>query len=728
MKKILLIDANSIIHRAYHALPPLQSNDGKLTNAIYGFFLALFGAKRKIKPDIIIAAFDSKEKTFRHKEYKDYKSTRIKASNDLYWQIGKTEEILRGVGFFVLKESGYEADDLIGSAAEFFSRDNQVYVLSGDSDLFQLVSENVFVVFPEKGVKEPTIYTPKKVFEKMGVLPSQIADYKGLAGDSSDNIPGIPGIGKKTAVYLLGKYGSVEEIYEAQKKGELPEKENILKKLKDGKEAAVFSKKLATIKKDINIGKQIKLVAGQKINEDKLLIAFKKLGFHSLIIGGDGKKESRNKKTAKEAEKPIIREIEKLCQEKIFSETICLAEKKLVPIIREMEKNGIMAEKEKLLALSDMISKKIKKIKEKIYEFSGEEFNLNSPKQISAMLFGKLNISAEKIKKTAGGAISTSASELEKIKNSHPIIPLISEYRELFKLKSGFIDALPAFIGPDNRIHPKFHQLGAATGRISCSDPNLQNIPAKKGVALEIRKCFVAPPEKTLLSFDYSQMELRVAAFLAREKEMMDSFKQRKDIHKMTAAKIFQLNENEVSQEQRKIAKTLNFGILYGMGAHSFSQTAGISFSQAKEFIASYFEKFPALSIFRNEIIKNAKKNNFVETFFGRKRLIFEINSTDKKMAAQAERIAVNAVIQGTASDIIKMAMVRLKEKGLIGNKVKLILQIHDELLFEAEKNFPKEKILAIRREMENTPNFPLVIPVNVMVGKNWGELENVLI
>ena len=733
-KKALLIDANSLLHRAYHALPPLKTRDGQVTNAIYGFFLIFLKAVGEIEPDFILIAFDIRGETFRHKEYKKYKGTRIKAPDELYWQIEKTKEILKEAGFLVIGKEGYEADDIIGSASNFLVKKGsyEVYILSGDNDLLQLVSENIRVVTAKKGIKETAIFDPKEVSLKFGGLkPIQIIDYKGLRGDPSDNIPGVNGIGEKIAIYLLNKYNGLENIYKAIDEGKFNEKEKIKEKLVGEKEKAILSKKLATIKTDKSIiGKDIEEGEGKKFSWLKLKEIFNRLEFYSLVKKIDDfsgeKSTTENKKRKTKSDK---NKIEELYQKGLLSEKIYKLEKELLPIVAQMERNGILVDERRLKELSILTEKEIKKIEKKIYEIAGVNFNINSPRQVADVLFNKLKISSEKIKKTAKGAISTSVAELEKLRDNFPIAGLIADYRELFKLKTGFIDALPKFVNPeDGRIHPKFHQLGAATGRMSCSEPNLQNIPNKEGLGEEIRRCFVAPKNSLLFSFDYSQMELRVAAFFAGEKKMIEAFSQGKDIHKTTAAEVFQIKESEISKEQRRTAKALNFGIIYGIGPHSFSQTAGISFSEAKLFIQRYFEKFPKLAEFREKTIKEAKETLFAETFFGRKRFIPEINSSDRRLSSQAERIAINTRVQGTASDIIKTAMVGITSNNLLNNDFKLILQIHDELLFEGSQNVSKDKLLKIKKIMEEITNFPAPIKASLKKGGNWADMENVLL
>jgi DNA polymerase-1 len=452
------------------------------------------------------------------------------------------------------------------------------------------------------------------------------------------------------------------------------------------------------------------------------------LEFYSLIERlPKSSKQNKTKTTTLNLEAPArtLQQIESFYKDGFFSKKIYEIEKNLIPVINKLKKNGVKVNLDALRELSEELEAKIKKLETEVYEVSGKEFNINSPQQLSEVIFQKLKLSPKGLKKTPGGVISTSSPELEKLKNEHKIINLILEYRELFKLKSGFVDALPNWIQKDGRIHPKFDQLGTVTGRFSCSNPNLQNIPIKGELGKEIRKCFVAERNFKFLSADYSQMELRIAASIAKDKNMIQFFKDGKDIHKITASKIFKVPEEKVDETMRYVAKTLNFGVLYGMGAYGFAEGAKVSRKEAKIFIEEYFKNFQGVADYVKSSIAKVKKDGFVETIFGRKRFIPEINSLDPRLQRAAERMAINHPVQGTAADIIKMAMIKCGEIiKPYKNEVKMILQVHDELLFEISQDKILELAEEIKKVMENITTLETSLRVDLETGENWGELE----
>ncbi|RLC35853.1 MAG: hypothetical protein DRH33_07935 [Candidatus Nealsonbacteria bacterium] len=738
-KRLIIIDSNSLIHRAFHALPPLTTKKGELVNGVYGFLLVFLKALKEFKPDFVVSCFDAPGPTLRHKEYKEYKAKRPKAPAELYQQIPKIKEVLKAFGVPIFEKQGFEADDLIGAISRQAARKQvfpklEMIILSGDLDTLQLVDKNTKVYTLRKGVKDTILYDIEKVKEKYhGLTPSQLIDYKALRGDPSDNIPGVTGIGEKTAIQLIKEFGSLENLYQELERGTEKAKkikENIRKKLQAYKEQAFISKKLAQIRSDLPIEFKLEQAKIRTFPKEAIAQVFKKFEFYTLlkrleeISGERDSKEQRNilfplPKTR------IQEEIEKLYQEGVFSERIYQVEKNLVPIVKKMEENGIKIELKSLRTLSEYLAKRIKEIETKIFQLAGVSFNINSPQQVARVLFAKLKIPIKDLKKTPSGAVSTSAGELKKIKNTHPIIDLILKHREFFKLKSGFVDNLPKMINPkDGKIHPRFHQLGTETGRMSCSEPNLQNIPIRGEIGKEIRKCFSAQEGYKFLSGDYSQMELRITASLSGDKKMIELFKKGEDIHTLTASQIFNVSKEKVTERMREMAKTLNFGILYGMGPKSFSERTEVSLEEAKEFIKKYFQNFKEIAKFAEGLIKKARKKKYAETFFGRKRFLPEINSIDPKIRAQAERIAINMPIQGTAADICKMAMVELGEKGIINKDCKLILQIHDELLFEVREDKIKETIGKIKKIMENVIKLKVPLKVDIKVGSNWGELK----
>ncbi len=737
-KRLILIDGHALVHRAYHALPPLTTKKGELVNAVYGFLLVLFKAIKDLKPDFIISTFDVSGPTFRHKKFEKYKAKRVKAPDELYNQVPRVKEVLQGFNIPFFEKAGYEADDLIATIATKVPKKQilpkiETIIVTGDSDTLQLVNKNTKVFALRRGVKDTVLYNEEEVSKKYGGLrPEQLPDFKGLVGDASDNIPGVIGIGEKTAAELIKKFGSLENLYkEIEEKTEKSKeiKESLRKKLSDYKEQAIFSRELNLLDKNVDIDIDLKEAVWGNFNIEKVINILKDFEFYSLISRlsefGGGEKKERLVQLEIGGKENVLEDIEKMYQEKIFSRKIYEIEKSLVPVIKSMEKNGIKIDAEQLKRLSKNLEVRIQDLEEKIYEIAGMNFNINSPQQLSDLLFQRLEIKNKGMKKTPGGVVSTSFSELEKIKNSHPIIKFILEYRELFKLKSGFLDTLPAMIKKDGRIHPNFHQLGTVSGRLSCSGPNLQNIPIKGDLGKEIRKAFVTENGYKLLSFDYSQMELRVVASIADDKKMIKFFQEGKDIHRMTASQIFNVPETEVTEKMRDFAKTLNFGVIYGISSYGFSEAAKVSFEEAESFIEEYLNDFQGIAKYREEVVEKTKKLNYIETLFGRKRFLPEINSSDRTLKNAAERMAINHPCQGTAADILKMVMVKINDQlPIAGSKIKLVLQIHDELLFEVKEEEIKEVIPKIKKSMENITELKVPLKVDVKIGENWSEMK----
>ncbi len=733
-KRIIIIDGNSLAHRAYYALPPLKTEKGEITNAIYGFASIFLKSIKALKPEGVICAFDAPGPSFRHKKFKDYKAQRQKAPEELYAQIPKIKEMLGAFRVPFLEISGLEADDIIAALATRFSqKEDEVIIITGDMDALALVSPKIKVWTPQRGFSEPVLFDENRVKEKYeGLLPSQLDDYRGLCGDQSDNIPGAPGVGKKTAIELLLKYKNLEGVYKEARQKNSSLKEGVKNNLIKNESQAFLSRDLARVKKDASIKLNKENI---KINFDRERIGkfFQKMEFFSLIDklpanNKEGNKTIKTKNTNENAgADKKTGEAERHFKEGTLSRKIYEIEKKLSPILEEMSQKGVRVDKRIFLEMREELGDKISALKKEIFKEAGEEFNPNSPSQVSKMLFQKMNIPSRQLNKTPKGAISTSASELKKIKEEHKIVSLILDLREIVKIKTGFLEPLLKEIKKDGRIHPTFHQFGAETGRISCSNPNLQNIPARSDLGNRVRKGFIPREGYLFLSADYSQIELRIAAYLAGEKEMIRLFEEGADIHKQTASLILGIPVGDIGKKERFLAKSLNFGIIYGMGAWGLSERTALSFSEAKKFINDYFQKFPLVASFREKSIKQARENEFVETIWGRRRVLKEINSKDNRVRNQAERMAVNTRVQGSASDIIKKSMILLKERGVIENNCSLLLQIHDELLFEVLPQKIKEKGREIKKIMENIIDIKPKLKVNLKAGDNWKGLEEMI-
>ncbi|MFH0854572.1 MAG: DNA polymerase I [bacterium] len=907
--KFIIIDGNAILHRSFHALPPLMTKDGEMVNAVYGFTMTLIKAIKDLNPKYITVTFDKAAPTFRHKMYKEYKGTRMHVDGieELYNQIPKLKEILNGFHIPVYEKEGYEADDLIGTIAHKISIGNnmpenekiETIIVTGDLDTLQLVNDNTKVYTLKKGLSDAVIYDTAQVKERFeGLIPDQMTDYKALRGDPSDNIPGVKGIGEKSAIKLLNEFKSLENLYEKIEIHEdyLPQK--LAEKLIVHKEDAFMSKKLATIEKNAPFSFDFKACEWQGYEKEKIFDLFQKFEFRSLLnklpkksYGAEIKEEQEVKKEFKNyilidtkekfddliknlkkqtqiiidtettsenptkcelvgisfcwkegearyiessklkiknskfqelkqiLENPCIKKcghnikydlvvlagfgiflkginfdtmiasyllnpggrahglddsvfrefghqmipiedligkgrdqinmsmapVERVCEyscedadytfrlmkkltprltefnsDKVFNEI----DMPLIPILAEMEINGIKIDVDFLKKLSKNLNETIKKIEAKIYKMAGEEFNIASPQQLKKILFDKLKISIKNIKRGKTG-LSTAADELDKLRGEHPIIGFISEYRELAKLISTYVDVLPKLVNPKtSRIHTSFNQTITATGRLSSSNPNLQNIPVRTELGKSIRSAFIAEKGYKLLSADYSQIELRIIASMAKDEKMIRTFKEGKDIHASTASEIFKTKLSDVASGMRRKAKAINFGIIYGMGARGLAESADISFEEAQIFIDEYFALYGNVKKFIDHTLRNAHNNGYAETYFGRRRYIPEIASGSPFVKASAERMAINHPIQGTSADLIKIAMRKVNEKLFAsGLDIKMLLQIHDELLFEVRSDLVKEASEIIKYEMENAAKFEAPIEVDIAVGDNWGEI-----
>ena len=782
-QRVVLLDSHAIIHRAYHALPDFMNSEGQPTGAIYGLATMLFKIITELKPDFIIACFDLPKKTFRHEAYEGYKAGRAKADEELVLQLIKSRDFFKALSIPIYEKEGFEADDLLGTIVKKLKnkKNTETIIASGDMDTLQLVEgDSVLVYTLKKGISDTILYNQQKVFDRFNFLPENLPDYKGLNGDPSDNIIGIKGIGDKTATTLISKFGTIEKIYKSLKKGDSELKslgltDRIVNLIKEGEEEALFSKTLATIRTDAPIDFSLpKKKWKDMVDKDKVAEFFRQMEFRSLqgrflkILDAKEEIQSVNEETKEPKDKiekakiaywllnsertnSDIEEIKFYKGSKTLDEAISKMEEDIekenmsyvykeielpiVSIIKQMEENGILIDVEHLKKISKEYHQELSIIEKNIYKIAGQEFNINSPKQLAEILFDKLNIPTKGIKKSAGGSISTRESELEKIKEDHPIAKEILKHRELQKLLSTYIDTLPSFISGDGRLRASFIQTGTTTGRFASNNPNLQNIPTRTEKGNSIRNAFIAKPGHLLVSFDYSQIELRVAALLSQDPYFIRSFKQGKDIHTAVAMKVFNVNEENVTAEMRRRAKIINFGILYGMGVNALRENLGTDRKEAQIFYDNYFKQFPTIRGYLDSIKDFAKQNGYTITLFGRKRYFPAIKSPVPFIRAMAERMATNAPIQGTATaDIIKIGMKKadyaLKDKKL-DSQAKLLLQVHDELIYEVKKDKLEEVIDIVKNSMEDIIPSKFLegldsVPLRVSVayGQSWGVLK----
>lgn len=758
-KVLIILDCNALIHRSFHALPDFRTARGELVNAVYGFSSIFLKVLREFNPEYIAAAFDVAGPTFRDEEFAEYKAKRPKAPDELYAQIPLVKKVLEAFHVAIYEKQGFEADDVIGTVAKLIKKKQihpkvETIIVSGDLDTLQLVDENTKVYTMRKGLKDTVLYDVEAVKERFeGLTPEQMADYKGLRGDPSDNIPGISGIGEKTAIQLLSQFHTLDNLYRAieeNSEGAKNLKPKLREKIIQYKDEALFSRELATIRLDVPIDFAIKDLRWRDFNMGEVEKSFKELGFRSLLarlpepspriqstlqlslrahLAPPDKDKRAETDTA--ADDEIYEKIEQFYRDGILSKEIYELEKKLVPVIKEMEESGVKIDKKYFVKLAKEISQDLLESEEDIYKAAGKKFNINSPQQLSEVLFSPqdagLGLPIKGLKKTPGGVVSTAAPELEKLAGKHKVIDYLLKYRELQKLFSTYIKPLPEMADSRDRIHTTLNQFGAATGRLSSSGPNLQNIPARGEWGAKIRKGFIAEEGFKLVAFDYSQMELRIAAHISQDKKMKDYFEEGEDIHTMTAAEVFGVSKNEVTKDMRFRAKALNFGILYGMGVLGFAKSAGVSREEAQDFIDSYFIKFPAIRIYIEKTKEFARKNGYVQTMLDRRRYLPEINSKNPPLRAQAERMAINHPIQGANADIIKMAMVAISENlKTQSEKCKMLLQIHDELLFEIIDGKIEKMYPLIKTIMENIYKLSVPLRVEVYHGSSWGELEKI--
>lgn len=838
-KKLLLIDGHALFHRAFHALPNMTGPGGFPTGAIFGFLSMLFKAFVDIKPAHALVTFDVKGPTFRDQLAADYKATRKAPAEELMMQLPKLKEILTALNIPIYEKPGFEADDLLGIIAHKTPKDVLNIIVTGDLDLLQLIDNHTQVYRFKIGFSDIQIFDADKMVEIYGLHPSQWVDYKAIRGDTSDNIPGVPGIGEKGALELIKTFGSLDGVYEAVEKGSKKIKAGTLAKLEAGKAKAYLSQKLAhidqknhlvfdfddTVLGDYDQKKVVDLLhalgiraltsrlpklseaAAAKVqkayekaspieivDEDhmsklnkalsgkKYLAAF--LQDESIMVSVDGNQSYQFEKPNQIKailEDPHIQKIGhdlkgvylKLKEEGIelaplsfdthiamyltdpgrreyalggndsaavfrLYESISkeLKEKKLEKIFEEIEMpllqtliaieaRGIKLDIDWLSDLSKQLDKRIKQLIKQIHKEAGMEFNISSPKQLQEVLFEHLQIPTENLKKNKkSGGLSTAAGELEKLRGLHPIIELIFEYRELTKLESTYVDPLPGLVSKaDQRLHTNYSQTISATGRLSSINPNLQNIPIRSDLGNEVRKAFIGQKGKVLLSLDYSQIELRIAASLSGDREMMRIFNDGEDFHAATAAKLFGIDESKVTPNQRRIAKTINFSILYGVSAFGLSSRSEMERSEAAEYIKKYYEAFSKLKEYIDDQIKLVHKQGFMKNVLGRIRYFPEINSPIFAVRSAAERQAVNMPLQSLAADVMKMAMIEIEKKY---PEAHMILSVHDELVFEVDKDEAEKYAAKIKPIMESVYKLKVPLLVEAKVGQNWSEMRKI--
>ena len=778
MKTLLLIDAYAMIYRAYYAFirTPRMNSRGENTSAIFGFVVTLEDLIKRIKPTHMAVAFDPAGPTFRHEAYEQYKAQRQETPEDIRWAVPRIKQLLEAMNIPVLDVPGYEADDVIGTLAHKAEKDGfEVYMATPDKDYGQLVTDNIWMYRPRHNGGFEKL-GPQEVCEKYGIQnQKQVIDLLGLMGDSSDNIPGCKGVGEKTAVQLLQQFGSIENLLANtdQLKGALQ------RKVQEQVEDIRFSYFLATIKTDVPIDFDAAALVCQDKNWDKLAPLYRELEFNSLlkqaptevakqIVAAPNKKAKKPEATldlfaAVETDTtplPLRRDTEGIpkdgatLQESLEGRLVSYllnpevaynpslpiqwdalkadsalwnlyneVELPLAEVLREMEQAGVRVDVEMLKRAEEQLSKELATLEQGIYTAAGMTFNVNSPKQVGEVLFDQLKLDA-KAKKSKTGQYSTSEEVLLGLKGKHEVVGMILEYRELKKLISTYISALPTYINPETgKIHTTYNQTVTATGRLSSSNPNLQNLPIRSERGQLIRQAVIPDEGCLFLSADYSQIELRLMAHFSQDPHMVEAFRSGQDVHAATAAKIFNVPIEQVTKDQRRQAKTANFGIIYGISAFGLAQQLDCSRSEAKALIDGYFAAFPGVIDYIERQKELARQQGYAVTLFGRKRYLPDIVSHNATVRSFAERNAVNSPIQGTAADIIKMAMVgisnRLKAEGL---QAKMIMQVHDELNFNVPVNEVDRVKEIVVSEMQNVVHLTVPLIADCGVGNNWLE------
>ena len=790
-KRIVVLDSHAIIHRAYHALPDFTGPEGQPTGALYGLSSMLLRIFSDLKPDYIAAAYDLPKPTVRHEAYAEYKGTRSKIDDALIAQLKTSRDVFKAFSIPIYEREGFEADDVIGTIVKLLEKDEntEIIIASGDMDTMQLITgKKVQVYTLKKGLNDTILYDEQAVIDRYGFGPQHINDYKGLRGDPSDNIKGVPGVGEKTATDLIKTFGSIENIYTTIKKDEQKLldagiKPRIINLLKEHEEDAFFSKTIATIRDDAKIAFKIpKKEWMDEVQLKTVLSMFDTFGFRTLrtraqsLIGKEGEdgdydmtetvgevidptrlEEAKvmlwllsseftnpneedvlgyaGKQTFDEAHAYLTQEIQKTGNLKDVYEKI---EKPLIPLIQEMHEHGILIDKKILTKLGKEYRADLEKIEQQIYKYAGKEFNIASPKQLGDVLFDDLGLKtpgAKTQKKTATGQRSTKESELEKLVDEHPIVKAVQEYRGLAKLLSTYVDNIPTLLDSDNRVHAQFLQYGAVTGRMASTNPGLQNIPIRTDKGRAIRTAFITSKGSTLIGLDYSQIELRIAAILSKDEKLCEIFRSGRDVHQEVASAVFNVASENVDREMRRRAKIINFGILYGMGVNALKAQLGTSLAEAHQFYEDYFSTFSTLAEYLESTKGYARKHGFTETLFGRRRQFPEMKSPLPYVRSQAERMAINAPIQGTQADIIKLAMVEIDELLVSEGKkndAHLLLQVHDELVYEVKDELRDELAQKIQHIMQSVladqETYGVPIIAEVKSGSNWGDMNPLLL
>lgn len=810
MKRLVIIDGKSVFYRGYYAMGALSTSDGTPTGGVYGFAAIAMEIVQKLNPTKVVVAWDSRTSTSRRKAvYPEYKAGRVKPGDDFYAQIPLLKELVEALGWGFVECDDCEADDIIGTLALQADEegDYETYIVSSDLDMLQVVDENTRMYRILQGFSRLEELDVPAVEAKYGIKKAQFLDLKALKGDASDNIPGVPGIGEKTAVKLLNDYGTLEGVYEALDAGKIEGK--VAEKLEKGRESAKMSYFLAKIMTDVDVN--LDELPDLEIDDEKVVAALKKLEFRTLVgkflrargnagqVVKEMKAQTRNAlkpskseqraaraekkasaglsqqtleipvelpsglilswnvkdlmhKNAKIAEKilagaefwdlaqgafllnPLARSIERQDEKAEYERQLMEFETKpelkkiltefdlpLIPVLYEMEEIGMLIDRPYFEGLKEDFLKEVAGREREIWELAGTEFNVNSPVQLSEVLFTRLGLPTKGIKKGSRG-YSTGAKELDKLQKYHPIIEKIKEYREVAKLLSTYIEPIPELADKADRVHTTFNQNVTATGRLSSTNPNLQNIPVRTEVGRQIRTGFIAGSGKVLVSADYSQFELRLAAVMAGDQALINDFNSDVDIHTKTAAEAFGVAPEDVTKVQRRAAKVINFGVLYGMSVRGLSEAAGMSYNEAKDFIERYFELRKPVKEYLDKVLTQAREQGYVETYYGRRRPTPDVLSSNFIVRTGAERAAQNMPIQGTEADLMKRAMLRVKEA--LPEGAEMIMQVHDSLIIECDKELAEEVARILVEKMENVaPELKVKLKVEVTVGQNWGEL-----